>query len=160
MFCDTDQIGTRNYICKVETSVGGIAYSSVVPVTVTEKQIVETAPQEPPVNTPETTGPPQQEMPEDNPQAPETEETDSVTEPSSPTTEKEPETTGHTHESSNAVTEPVQETEQDIPEPSETEETNDKQEEGLPWWSLVIIGLAGIGAGIGTAIILIRKNQK
>lgn len=37
LICDTSVAGTRNYICKVETSEGGIAYSSYVPVTVTEK---------------------------------------------------------------------------------------------------------------------------
>lgn len=34
---DTSVVGTRNYLCLVETSEGGIAYSSIVPVTVTKK---------------------------------------------------------------------------------------------------------------------------
>ncbi|MBE6917506.1 MAG: hypothetical protein E7470_06395 [Ruminococcaceae bacterium] len=34
---DTSVVGTRNYVCQVSTSDGGIAYSSIVPVTVTEK---------------------------------------------------------------------------------------------------------------------------
>lgn len=40
IFCDTSQVGTRYYLCMVETSAGGIAYSSVVKVTVTEKTAV------------------------------------------------------------------------------------------------------------------------
>ena len=36
MLCDTSVVGTRNYLCKVETANGGIAYSSYVSVTVVE----------------------------------------------------------------------------------------------------------------------------
>lgn len=42
--CDTSRIGTRYYLCMVETSDGGLAYSSVVPVTVTEKKYVPEPP--------------------------------------------------------------------------------------------------------------------
>lgn len=42
MFCDTSQVGTRYYLCKVESSAGGITYSSIVEVTVTEKtEVIE-----------------------------------------------------------------------------------------------------------------------
>ena len=37
LVCDTTQPGTRYYVCYVETELGGRAYSSVIPVTVTEK---------------------------------------------------------------------------------------------------------------------------
>ncbi len=46
LFCDTSQIGTRYYVCMVQTTNGGMVYSSIVPVTVTEKS-TET----PPANT-------------------------------------------------------------------------------------------------------------
>ncbi len=52
MFCDTDTVGTRNYICKVETDKGGLAYSSAVSVTVVEKPLVPASP------TQEETAPP------------------------------------------------------------------------------------------------------
>lgn len=39
LVCDTTQPGTRYYVCYVETELGGRAYSSVIPVTVTEKTI-------------------------------------------------------------------------------------------------------------------------
>ncbi|MBQ9961708.1 MAG: hypothetical protein IJP00_07355 [Firmicutes bacterium] len=35
--CDTSETGTRYYVCRVETSEGGSAYTSVIPVTVVEK---------------------------------------------------------------------------------------------------------------------------
>ncbi len=44
LFCDTGWVGTRNYLCLVETSNGGLAYSSIVRVTVTEKQYVPEPP--------------------------------------------------------------------------------------------------------------------
>lgn len=45
--CDTSKVGTRNYLCVVSTSDGGVAHSSIVPVTVTEKQVVENGPSTP-----------------------------------------------------------------------------------------------------------------
>lgn len=39
--CDTSTVGTRYYVCAVNTSAGGICYSSVVPVTVTAKAVEE-----------------------------------------------------------------------------------------------------------------------
>ena len=44
LICDTDNVGTRNYICLVESANGGMTYSSVVPVTVTEKQMITADP--------------------------------------------------------------------------------------------------------------------
>ena len=37
LFCDTSTIGTRYYVCSIATSGGGMAYSSIVEVIVTEK---------------------------------------------------------------------------------------------------------------------------
>ena len=39
LVCDTTQTGTRFYVCYVETDFGGRAYSSVIPVIVTEKTV-------------------------------------------------------------------------------------------------------------------------
>ena len=39
LVCDTTQTGTRYYVCYVETGFGGRAYSSVIPVIVTEKAV-------------------------------------------------------------------------------------------------------------------------
>lgn len=44
LICDTSELGTRNYLCVVDTSEGGVAHSSIVPVTVIEKQVVENGP--------------------------------------------------------------------------------------------------------------------
>ena len=41
LICDTTQTGTRYYLCMVQTSQGGIAYSSVIPVTVEESAPAE-----------------------------------------------------------------------------------------------------------------------
>ena len=44
LICDTDNVGTRNYVCLVESANGGMTYSSVVAVTVTEKQMITADP--------------------------------------------------------------------------------------------------------------------
>ena len=44
MICDTDNVGTRNYVCLVESANGGMTYSSVVAVTVMEKQMITADP--------------------------------------------------------------------------------------------------------------------
>ena len=40
LVCDTSTPGTRYYVCYVMTKLGGMAYSSVIPVTVTKKTVV------------------------------------------------------------------------------------------------------------------------
>ena len=40
LVCDTSTPGTRYYVCCVMTKLGGMAYSSVIPVTVTETTVV------------------------------------------------------------------------------------------------------------------------
>lgn len=56
LLCDTSEVGTRNYICMVESANGGVTYSSVVSVSVVEKQPEQTQPQDPtePATTPTT----------------------------------------------------------------------------------------------------------
>ena len=44
LVCDTSTPGTRYYVCCVMTKLGGMAYSSVIPVTVTEKTVVPSPP--------------------------------------------------------------------------------------------------------------------
>ena len=44
LVCDTSTPGTRYYVCYVMTKLGGWAYSSVIPVTVTEKTVVTQPP--------------------------------------------------------------------------------------------------------------------
>ena len=39
IFCDTSAVGTRYYVCAVNTSAGGMCYSSVVPVNVIPKSV-------------------------------------------------------------------------------------------------------------------------
>ena len=46
LVCDTSTPGTRYYVCHVMTKLGGVAYSSVIPVTVTEKTVVPPPPPE------------------------------------------------------------------------------------------------------------------
>ena len=142
MFCDTSVVGVRNYICMVETSDGGQAYSSVVPVTVTEKAAVPQAPAE---TQPET--------------APATEPTTAPVE-TAPAETVSVETTAPTQATETEVT-----TTQ-APEPTEatTEAVTEEREEpapesdGIPWWVLVLIGVASAGIGAGTALVLIRKK--
>ena len=45
IICDTGKVGTRYYVCMVKASGGGTAYSSVVPVIVTDKKDTSTASQ-------------------------------------------------------------------------------------------------------------------
>ena len=55
MLCDTTVLGTRNYVCMVKSTDGGVIYSSVVPVTVIERQAVENGPSVPTDTTPPAT---------------------------------------------------------------------------------------------------------
>lgn len=57
LLCDTANLGTRNYLCMVESSDGGLTYSSLVPVTVIEKKAAENTPTEPSETTPATNEP-------------------------------------------------------------------------------------------------------
>ena len=146
LFCDTSQLGTRYYLCKVDTSEGGLAYSSVVAVTVTEKSASPTQPDAM------------------QPQISETKATESVTQETVPAQESETAATepvqAVTEETKEKTTEPIPQAEPRETEAPEKSDATDAPKAGLPWWSLVLIALAGIGAGIGVAMILIRKMQK
>lgn len=218
LICDTSRVGTRCYFCMVQTSEGGIAYSSMVPVTVTEKTWVPDPPSiqtnvlpeaeagmdyyvklsctDPSADfsvyyspggandferigltlardgtisgTPAESGsfsfsvcaanaggedymtyelivrqapPKPTEAPTETPAEP----TEAPT--ATPTTEV-------TESPATASSEP-EETVQDSTEAGHEEPSG----AGVPWWGVVLIGLAGVGAGIGTTLILIRKKN-
>ena len=42
---------------------------------------------------------------------------------------------------------------------SEKQQVKEK-DTGIPWWALVLVALLSAGAGVGTAVLLIRKNNK
>ena len=151
LFCDTSSLGTRNYICMVETSGGGVAYSSLVPVTVTEKTAV-----------------PHESTETQAATSPTTEPTTAQTQPPTPT-ENIPDITVPTENSMDtSVPAESSSTEASVP----TEATNpsavptkDKEDptppnDDLPWWALTLIAFVGAGAGVGTAVLLIHKNNK
>lgn len=143
LLCDTSSVGTRYYVCMVETSEGGQVYSSVVTVTVTEKATEPTKTTNP--ETKATTSEKQTTVPETQATTP---ETTAPTEPkdTTPAPQTQPATTTQPTQAPAASQPPVK---------SHQEEADG----GMPWWSLVLIALAGAGAGVGAAVILIRKNQ-
>lgn len=61
LVCDTSTPGTRYYVCYVMTKLGGCAYTSVIPVTVTEKTVVT----QPPSESSDVTAPQATSVPED-----------------------------------------------------------------------------------------------
>lgn len=211
MFCDTSNVGTRNYLCLVETSNGGLAYSSIVHVTVTEKIYY---PDPPSIQTnalPEAqvgkeysarivcSDPEAEFLLYYNPgasndfeksglvlgkdgtisgipktagefsfsvcaanaggedymnytisvkAAPAESPTEPVDTPEAPSTEEE--------ETSNTENPTKPEKTKRDDRKSENEEASDT---GVPWWALVLIGVAAAGVGAGTAIVLIKKKS-
>lgn len=138
LFCDTSQPGVRQYICRVETSNGGIAYSSVVPV---EVKAAKTQPK--------PTAPPvvQTEPPVVEPEPP-------VAQTEAPAPEEITlETTAPTETETLETAQPTQAPSNNIEEPA-------PQDDGLPWWVLVAVALGGCAIGIGVAVILIHTNKK
>jgi len=228
MFCDTSMIGTRYYLCRVGTDKGGLAYTSIVAVTVTEKTNVPEPPSIQTVAIPEAQVGKEYEVdivcsdpeativlyyspggandfekiglklekngrisgipntagefsfsvcaagaggedymtytlivkaaPTEPTMAPTTEPTVApTTEPTAESTAPT-DTTGAEAETT-ADTAPPTETEDDPLKAHDTEEQEEDSNIELPWWSLLLIGLAGAGAGVAVAVILIRKNQ-
>lgn len=151
LFCDTSSLGTRNYICMVKTSDGGVAYSSLVPVTVIEKTVA----QQEPAETQAATSPP-------------TEPPTAQTQPPAPA-ENIQDTTVPTETGSMDTSVPMDSSGMDTSVPTEATNptevpTKDSEDptpsnDGLPWWSLALIAFVGTGAGVGTAVLLIRKNK-
>lgn len=140
MICDTSEVGTRFYICMVESSNGGITYSSVVSVNVVEKKAEETEPQLPPETQPETqpeTVP--ETTPETSPAVTDPKPTDPMpTDPKPSDPEPTPDTTPETR--------PVEKP-QDTP-----------KDEGLPLWAMILIAAAAAGAGFGIVLLIGKKK--
>lgn len=147
IFCDTSNLGTRNYLCMVQSANGGAAYSSIVPVTVTEKTApVETQPAVAPTTEPPT------EPATEPPTEPPTEPTTVPTEPTEPT-EAIPETTAPA-----ITTAPTQASEQTTA-PTVPQTPVQEQEEGLSWWVFLLIGAVCGGGGAVAAFVLVKKNK-
>lgn len=143
MFCDTMQIGTRYYICGITTSAGGMAYSSVVEVTVVQPTTAATTP--PPVVTvPPTTTP----------------TTEAPTEIAETTPPPQTETAAPTEPATQPTTQPSQQPQSPTAEEPVNAQPQETSNAELPWWALTLIALFGAGAGVGTAVILIHKNKK
>lgn len=207
LFLDTSSVGTRYYLCCVETTEGGIAYSSIVTVTVTEPAIMPDPPEimtdalpkgvvgEPYSATIACSDPNAELFIYYNPGgANEFSKTGLVLEKNGKIsgipntvgsfsfcvcaanvagedymvytvniTEAVPKNT----EATTNVTKPtVAETETGKNTPPETKETQAATPEikekktyvGIPWWFMVIIGIAGIGVGVGVTFVLVRKK--
>ena len=129
LFPDTTQVGTRNYLCMVTSSEGGVTYTSFVPVTVTPKAAPQ--PTEP-ATVPPTTAP----------------ATTPATTPASA-----PETTAPS-----TVPSTVPETApQTQPAPTPVSDGDDAA--STPWLAIILIVVAAIGLGIGTALLLANRKK-
>ena len=141
LFCDTSTLGTYNYICFISTSEGGFANSSFVTVTVISPAIPEPEVTEPVVTEPEVTEPEVTEpvIIETQPVTTEPEVTEPVTEP--------------------ITTEPTAPTTTAQATPTEpTTQQPEAQQTTFPWWAVLLVGFAGVGAGVGITFLLLKKK--
>lgn len=141
MFCDTRTVGTRYYVCGITTSGGGMAYSSMVEVTV-----VENTANPPAETTPVATG---SSQPETTPVSANTTEATEATEASSTKPTQSQNTNPTTPATESAATAATIATRQE-----------DGADQGLSWWVLVLLGIAAAGVGVAAGIILSKKNRK
>ena len=86
-------------------------------------------------------------------------ETTAPTESVSQTTQAPSETTAPAQTENEETKAPTTETQAPIEEPAGQQQAEEK-DTGIPWWALTLIALVGAGAGVGTAVLLIRKNKK
>ena len=136
LFVNTETVGVRYYVCGITTSAGGRAYSSVVPVTVIEAEPEETVlPTKP-------------------------EETVLPTEPEETVLPTEPDATAPDATTPDVTTPDASEA------PVPTENAVDisapqpkPAEEGFPWWGFALISLVSIAAGIGVAVLIMKKKK-
>jgi len=124
---DTSVVGTRNYLCQVSTSEGGIAYSSIVPVTVTKKAEAPDTP----VDSPDT--------PVENPDNQKPDDSEKPDEPQQGEDIKQ-----------EVTEEKVESLGSNLEKP--------QNEGGTPWWVLVLVGVVAAGAGVGVAVLLVKKK--
>ena len=142
LILDTAKAGTRYYVCAITTSDGGRAYSSVLPVTVTEAAPEPTTAQTPTVEA---------AAPAETTTAP-TEATAAPTE----TTAAPTEATAAPTEATAAPTE----TTAAVDTPKDTTQTEPAEApNAFPWWGFVLIALGGSGAGAGLAVLLLKKKK-
>ena len=135
LFCDTTYPGTRNYLCKVESTNGGVAYSSIVAITVTAKA------------TPMETTPPETKPAETAP--PETKPVETA-----PVTTAAPETTPETTEAA-----PTEDTVKPTRKPKSPKTRTEESENQLSPWVILLVAVLAAGAGVITAVLLVRKNK-
>lgn len=141
LFCDTSTPGTYNYICFINTSEGGFANSSFVTVTVIppaipEPEVTEPELTEPMVTEPQATEP---EIVETQPVTPEAEATEPLTQPT--------------------ATEPTTPTTSTQATPTEpTTQQPESPQTGFTWWAVLLVGFAGVGVGVGTTVVLLKKK--
>ncbi len=159
LICDTSTIGTRNYLCMVQTSQGGVVYSSVVPVKVTEKTQAPTEPTVAPTTVPATepTNVPTTVPATEPTNVPTTvPATESTAAPTTGATEPPATTPGTTApaETAGKPTAAPTNPPQTQPVPIEKPEQDD-----IPWWSMVLIGAVAAGAGVGVAVLLVKKKS-
>lgn len=211
ILCDTSKVGTRYYVCAVNTSNGGITYSSVVPVTVVEKTVTvpETAIQttslpdavagEPYSVSIKCNDPAAEISLYYNPgssndfdktgltlgkdgsvsgipsaagsytfcvcaagaggedyavytltvaQAAEKPGQEPSEAPASAGTEEIPE-----------ITEPSAQAPAQQDTPPQQDDPQKETPKGMPWWAVVLIGVAAAGAGVGVAVLLVKKKS-
>ena len=215
MFLDTSNIGTRNYICFIDTSNGGFANSSFVTVTVTPKAQAAEAPKILTQKLPDAvvgqqyalqlqcTDSAAEFFPYYNPGTNNDLEDGSwiglgidgwlmgtptkagtysfcvcvmgaggedyavytlqVTEKATPETtapETTPETTApETAPATEATVPTTQAPTKPAPtQPTTTDAPKTQESEGIPWWALVLTGVAAAGVGVGAAIFLTKKK--
>lgn len=206
MFCDTSSLGTRNYICKVDTDAGGLAYSSVVSVTVEEKVYVPEAPVLYDAQLPDATaGVPYTAKigcsdPEakislyHNPgKANDFDKTGlilgngglisgTVNEPGEytfslsasgaggedyaeytlkvlPTPVKESETPTPSPEQEQVSPPASAEVQTPAPEKTEAPDEGDKDDSGVPVWTVLLVGIVGVAAGVCVAVLILKKKS-
>lgn len=130
LMLDTSVIGTRYYLCEVSTSEGGIAFSSIVPVTVTEKAQQP----KPPVD------------PTDPPVAP-TDPSAKPSEPSGGSTNPPASVPSATQKPNNS-------------QPAGDNNQNEPQgNDGTSLRNMVLIGVASAVAGVGVAALLLKRKR-
>lgn len=132
MFCDTQTVGTRYYVCCVTSTAGGMVYSSVVPVT------VAASPEVAPTTTQEATSPTTPDSTSDT--------TLDNTSDNSPDN-----TSDNTSDNSPENTAPAS-------QPQEQPSTAPEDRTGSPWWIYLLIALGGIGIGVASVFILMKKK--
>lgn len=152
LILDTSTVGTRNYLCMVSTTEGGVVYSSFVTVTVTEKA-VET---DPPA-TAETQKPVAPDEPART--EPTTEATEKVTEKVTEQTDDPRPDATNAVDISQTVEADKDETAAKPDETSEPTQNDEKEDSaGAPLWVLVLVGVVAAGAGVGVALLIVKKK--